>query len=114
MLSNEDYVVALPCLGSALWLGDLWLSEKSPPAAWGESNFLSDIRTLRVIRAENPPPQVPQVRGKGSLGLDSVLLGHRWTPESQAADRTDKQTCYLTLSRVPQTTRPQFLHLSNE
>lgn len=53
MLSNDDYVVALPCLGSALWLRDLWLSEKSPPAAWGELNFLSDIRTLRVIWAES-------------------------------------------------------------
>lgn len=48
MLSNGDYVVALPCLGPALWLGDLWLSKKPPPAARGESNFPFDSRILRV------------------------------------------------------------------
>lgn len=53
MLSNGDYVVALPCLGSALWLGDLWFSEKPSAAAWGESNFLSNTGTLRVKWAEN-------------------------------------------------------------
>lgn len=48
VLSNGDYVVALPCLGPALWLGDLWLSKKPTPASRGESNFLFDIRILRV------------------------------------------------------------------
>lgn len=53
MFSNGDYVVALPCLGPALWLGDLWLSKKPTPAARGECNFLYDIRILRVNRQQN-------------------------------------------------------------
>lgn len=53
VFSNGDYVVALPCLGPALWLGDLWLSKKPTPAARGESNFLFDIRILRVNRQQS-------------------------------------------------------------